>query len=254
MCAPLAGAVVEIGFGSGLNLPRLPPAVESLAVVEPSQVALRLAQQRRAVAGMRIDLAGADGCGLELSDESADAVLCMWTLCGIRDPGAAPREVRRVLRPGGMLRGRARARAGGERLAMAATAGPGEQVGGRVRAGPGRAGVGHGGGADPGRADDVLREVRAEGVQGDANRSTASPVATCVRPARRHAVPRTRPAQARGCPGMQGRARVRMTPWTSGSRRSTSAWPRPWTPGSGTRATPASTSGWSPRSRPGART
>ncbi len=103
VCADLAGDVVEIGFGTGHNLPYLPAAVRSLRAVEPAGLGVRLAQDRIAAAGVPVQVIGLDGQDLPLEDESADAVLCTWSLCTIPDPGAAVREMRRVLRPGGQL-------------------------------------------------------------------------------------------------------------------------------------------------------
>jgi SAM-dependent methyltransferase len=103
VCAGLSGDVVEIGFGSGLNLPHLPPRVRSLAAVEPSEVALRRSAARRAASAVPITVVGDDAQRLPLPDGSVDAVLSTWNLCGIDDPAAVLREVRRVLRPGGTL-------------------------------------------------------------------------------------------------------------------------------------------------------
>lgn len=103
VCAGLSGDVLEIGFGSGLNLPHLPPEVRSLAAVEPSQVALRLSAARRAASPVPVTVVGDDAQHLPLADGSVDAALSTWNLCGIDDPAAVLQEVRRVLRPGGAL-------------------------------------------------------------------------------------------------------------------------------------------------------
>jgi ubiquinone/menaquinone biosynthesis C-methylase UbiE len=103
VCAGLAGDVVEIGFGTGHNLPFLPPAVHSLRAVEPAGLGVRLAKDRIAAASVPVQVVGLDGQALPLDDASADAVLCTWSLCTIPDPVAAVREMRRVLRPGGRL-------------------------------------------------------------------------------------------------------------------------------------------------------
>ncbi len=103
VCAGLAGDVLEIGFGSGRNLPHLPPEVRSVAAVEPSAVALRLSADRRAASPVPVHVVGDDAQRLPLPDDSIDAALSTWNLCGIDDPAAALREVRRVLRPGGAL-------------------------------------------------------------------------------------------------------------------------------------------------------
>jgi ubiquinone/menaquinone biosynthesis C-methylase UbiE len=103
VCGGLSGDVVEIGFGTGHNLPYLPPAVTRLHAVEPSGLGVKLARDRIAATTIPVDVVGLDGQRLPLPDDSADAALCTWTLCTIPDAAAAVREVRRVLRPGGRL-------------------------------------------------------------------------------------------------------------------------------------------------------
>jgi ubiquinone/menaquinone biosynthesis C-methylase UbiE len=103
VCAGLQGEVVEIGFGTGHNLPFLPPAVTSLKAVEPAGLGVRLAGDRIATSTVPVEVVGLDGQRLPLPDASADAVLCTWSLCTIPDPVAAVREMRRVLRPGAHL-------------------------------------------------------------------------------------------------------------------------------------------------------
>lgn len=103
VCAGLAGEVVEIGFGTGHNLPYIPPTVTRLRAVEPAGLSVRLAADRIAAAPFPVDIVGLDGQKIPLDDGSADAVLCTWSLCTIPDPVAAVREMRRVLRPGGQL-------------------------------------------------------------------------------------------------------------------------------------------------------
>lgn len=103
VCAPLAGEVLEIGFGSGLNLPHVPASVTRLLAVDPLRRGRDIAAERLAGASFPVDFVGLDGQSIELEDASADAALCTWTLCSIPDPVAAVREVRRVLRPGGTL-------------------------------------------------------------------------------------------------------------------------------------------------------
>jgi ubiquinone/menaquinone biosynthesis C-methylase UbiE len=103
VCAGLAGEVLEIGFGSGLNVPHYPAAVVRVAAVEPSDVGWRLAGDRLAHATVPVQRSGLDGQRLPFEDASFDAALSTFTLCTIPDAGAALREVRRVLRPGGLL-------------------------------------------------------------------------------------------------------------------------------------------------------
>jgi ubiquinone/menaquinone biosynthesis C-methylase UbiE len=103
VCAGLAGDVVEIGFGTGHNLPHLPAGVKRLRAVEPSLLSVRLARARIAAAPAAVEIVGLDGQRLPLADATADFLLCTWSLCTIPDPVAAVAEMRRVLRPGGTL-------------------------------------------------------------------------------------------------------------------------------------------------------
>ncbi|MGO4359207.1 class I SAM-dependent methyltransferase [Terrabacter sp. 2TAF16] len=102
-CEGLHGEVVELGFGSGLNIGLYPPAVTRVVAVEPSDVAWALGAQRRARSPIPIVRGDLDGQWLSLPDASADAVLSTFTLCTIPDVGRALAEVRRVLRPGAAL-------------------------------------------------------------------------------------------------------------------------------------------------------
>jgi ubiquinone/menaquinone biosynthesis C-methylase UbiE len=103
VCSGLAGEVVEIGFGTGHNLPFLPGAVTRLRVVEPSGLGVRLARERLAASPVPVEVAGLDGQSLPFEDASADHVLSTWTLCTIPDAVRAVREAVRILRPGGSL-------------------------------------------------------------------------------------------------------------------------------------------------------
>ena len=97
----LHGTVVEIGFGSGLNVPVYPQEVTTVYAVEPATVATKLAQQRIAVSPVRIEHVGLEGESIPLADDSCDGALSTFTLCTIPDVQQALTEVRRVLRPGG---------------------------------------------------------------------------------------------------------------------------------------------------------
>jgi SAM-dependent methyltransferase len=103
VCAGLSGRVVEIGFGSGLNVPHYPATVESVAAVEPADLGWKLAAKRLSAASVPVQRAGLDGQSLPFADDSFDAALVTWTLCTIPDPSAALAELRRVLVPGGRL-------------------------------------------------------------------------------------------------------------------------------------------------------
>jgi SAM-dependent methyltransferase len=103
VCERLAGHVVEIGFGSGLNIPFYPAAVTEVAAVEPADVGWQLAANRVAASAVPVRRAGLDGQALPFPDASFDDAVSTWTLCTIPDVAAALRELRRVLRPGGTL-------------------------------------------------------------------------------------------------------------------------------------------------------
>jgi ubiquinone/menaquinone biosynthesis C-methylase UbiE len=103
VCARLDGEVVEIGFGSGLNVPFYPATVKRVAAVEPADTGWKLAQKRLRDAQVPVERSGLDGQSLPFPDDSFDAALSTWTMCTIPNIDAALAEVRRVLRPGGTL-------------------------------------------------------------------------------------------------------------------------------------------------------
>jgi len=103
VCADLRGRVVEVGFGSGLNIPYYPAEVTSVAAIEPADTGWKLASRRVAAAPVPIQRTGLDGQALPLPDDSCDAALSTYTLCTIPDVTAALTELRRVLKPGAAL-------------------------------------------------------------------------------------------------------------------------------------------------------
>ncbi len=97
------GRVLEVGLGSGLNLPLYGSGVRSVIGLEPSPELLRIARERAASAPVPVELLEASAEALPLDDASVDTVVTTWTLCTILDAGRALAEMRRVLKPGGAL-------------------------------------------------------------------------------------------------------------------------------------------------------
>ena len=96
------GDVLEIGFGTGLNLPHYPAGVRKLVAVEPNDGARRRARERLQASEVRVDFADlVGGRDLPFAAGTFDTVVSTWTLCSIADVAHALAEVHRVLRPGG---------------------------------------------------------------------------------------------------------------------------------------------------------
>ena len=101
---PLAsGTVVEIGVGSGLNLPYYGPRVERLYALDPSPSLLRMAKRAATRGTLSVEWLEAPAEAIPLGPGVADTAVSTWTLCSIADPIRGLREVRRVLRPEGRL-------------------------------------------------------------------------------------------------------------------------------------------------------
>jgi ubiquinone/menaquinone biosynthesis C-methylase UbiE len=101
--AELEGDVLEIGFGSGRNVPYYPAAVKRVRAVDPSDVGRKLAAKRVAASPIPVEYVGLDAQSLPLDDGSVDHVLITFTLCTIPDVHRALIEIGRVLRSGGGL-------------------------------------------------------------------------------------------------------------------------------------------------------
>lgn len=97
------GAVLEIGIGSGLNLPYYSPAVTHLRGVDASPELLAMTREKIGRVPFPVELINASAERLDVEPASVDTVVTTWTLCSISDPIAALREMRRVLKPGGSL-------------------------------------------------------------------------------------------------------------------------------------------------------
>lgn len=101
VAAGLRGTIVEIGFGSGLNVPVYPAEVAVVYAVDPAVVGRKLAARRVAASPAEVRYVGLDGQSLPLEDGSCDGALCTFTLCTVPDPARALAELRRVLKPAG---------------------------------------------------------------------------------------------------------------------------------------------------------
>jgi ubiquinone/menaquinone biosynthesis C-methylase UbiE len=97
------GRVLEIGFGSGLNLPFYGPGVSGVVGLEPSAKLLSMARPSVDAASGRTELLKSSADAIPLDDRSIDTAVTTWTLCTIPDVLRALAEVRRVLKPDGRL-------------------------------------------------------------------------------------------------------------------------------------------------------
>lgn len=95
------GEVLEIGFGTGLNLPFYPEAVRKLTTVDPNAGMHSLARRRMKNSTIKIDQRVLNGERLPFMDGTFDCVVSTFTLCSIAEVDKAMAEVYRVLRPGG---------------------------------------------------------------------------------------------------------------------------------------------------------
>ncbi|HJQ61792.1 MAG TPA: class I SAM-dependent methyltransferase [Burkholderiales bacterium] len=101
---PLAcGTVLEVGAGSGLNLPFYSSGVNRLFALEPSPELLRMARKKAEAVSFPVEFLGHSSEEIPVDDRSFDTIVTTWTLCTIPDPIKALSEMRRVLKPGGML-------------------------------------------------------------------------------------------------------------------------------------------------------
>jgi SAM-dependent methyltransferase len=110
--AGLAGSVIEIGAGNGLNFAHYPAPVTRVLAVEPDPYLRRIAERHAGQARAHIQVTGGVAEALPAADGEFDTAVATLVLCSVADQHAVLREVRRVLRPGGELRFLEHVRAG----------------------------------------------------------------------------------------------------------------------------------------------
>ena len=99
--AEVSGDVLEIGFGTGLNLPHYPEAVQKLTTIDANAGMNGLAHKRIHASNITVDHRVLNGESLPMPDECFDSVVSTWTLCSIANVDQAIKEIHRVLKPGG---------------------------------------------------------------------------------------------------------------------------------------------------------
>lgn len=104
LLAPLTGRVIEVGAGNGLNFAHYPASVTSVFAIEPEDVLRSEARRAARSASAPISIVNARAEQLPAQDDSFDAAVVSLVLCSIVHPGRALAELRRVVRPGGMIR------------------------------------------------------------------------------------------------------------------------------------------------------
>jgi ubiquinone/menaquinone biosynthesis C-methylase UbiE len=98
-----SGRVLEVGIGSGLNLPFYSGSVKYVVGLDPSPRLLAMARETANRARKSLELVEGTAEAVPLEDYSVDTVVTTWTLCSIPDANRALHEMRRVLKPGGQL-------------------------------------------------------------------------------------------------------------------------------------------------------
>jgi ubiquinone/menaquinone biosynthesis C-methylase UbiE len=103
LVAGARGRVLEIGVGSGLNLPFYPRELDLLLGLDPSRELLAMARRQASWVHFPVELCEGHAEEIPLDDSAVDYVVMGWTLCSVADPLRTLAEIRRVLRPGGTL-------------------------------------------------------------------------------------------------------------------------------------------------------
>jgi ubiquinone/menaquinone biosynthesis C-methylase UbiE len=95
------GEVLEIGFGTGINLSYYPEHIQKLLTIDANAGMNALAQKRIQASSITVDNRVLNGENLPMADNTFDSVVSTWTLCSIANVEQALREIHRVLKPGG---------------------------------------------------------------------------------------------------------------------------------------------------------
>ncbi len=103
LLAAARGSVLEIGVGTGLNLPHYPPAVTAITAAAPAAALDERAARRARDRGIAVELVNARAESLPFASGSFDTAVATFVLCTVADPAAAVDELARVLRPGGRI-------------------------------------------------------------------------------------------------------------------------------------------------------
>lgn len=103
LLAGARGEVLEIGVGTGLNLPHYPPHVRRITAIDPNPGMHEKLRRRARQARIEVDARTAGGEALPFADCTFDCVVSTFTLCSIAEVDRAVRELYRVLRPGGRM-------------------------------------------------------------------------------------------------------------------------------------------------------
>src|SRR5262245_23924015 len=97
------GRVLEVGIGSGFNLPLYPSRVREVMGLDPSSRLLAMAGRKAALAPAPVTLLRGSAESMPLENNSIDTVVMTWTLCSIPRAARALDEMRRVLKPAGQM-------------------------------------------------------------------------------------------------------------------------------------------------------
>jgi ubiquinone/menaquinone biosynthesis C-methylase UbiE len=97
------GRVLEIGVGSGMNLPFYRPPAREVLALEPAPRLMTMAKSASQATSIPVKFLEASAEAIPLDEHSVDTIVTTWTLCSIPQAAAALADMRRVLRPGGRL-------------------------------------------------------------------------------------------------------------------------------------------------------